>query len=56
MFVLKMINLKKQKPLNRFLWLDFKKPIGPKGKAPWITDDDGKDYSDSQLIIEHLTK
>ena len=35
---------------------DFKKPLGPKGKAPWITDDDGKDYSDSQLIIEHLTK
>ncbi len=37
-------------------FLDFKKPLGPKGKAPWITDDDGKDYSDSQFIIEHLTK
>ena len=38
----------------RFLSTDFKKPFGPKGKVPWITDDDGKVYSDSQLIIEHL--
>jgi glutathione S-transferase len=30
--------------------------MGPKGKCPWITDEDGKAIADSQFIIEHLTK
>jgi glutathione S-transferase len=30
--------------------------MGPKGKCPWLTDDDGKAIADSQFIIEHLTK
>ncbi len=30
--------------------------MGPKGKCPWITDEDGKAVADSQFIIEHLTK
>ncbi len=35
---------------------DFKKPTGPTGKSPWITDDDGQAVSDSQLVIEHLMR
>ena len=35
---------------------DFKNFLGPKGKSPWITDDDGTEIADSQFIIEHLTK
>ena len=35
---------------------DFKKPIGSKGKSPWITDDDGAELSDSQFVIEHLMR
>ena len=35
---------------------EFKNAIGPKGKSPWITDDDGEPVSDSQFIIEHLMK
>merc|ERR1719431_386494 len=34
---------------------DFKVPVGPKGKIPWITLD-GVDYSDSQFIMEMLMK
>ncbi|EFX86930.1 GST-N-Metaxin-like protein [Daphnia pulex] len=34
---------------------DFKNPIGPKGKTPWITLN-GVDYSDSQLCLEMLAK
>ena len=30
--------------------------MGPKGKNPWITDDDGQNIADSQFIIEHLIK
>ncbi len=30
--------------------------MGPKGKCPWITDDDGKAVADSQFIIEYLTE
>ena len=30
--------------------------MGPKGKCPWLTDDDGTAIADSQFIIEHLTK
>jgi glutathione S-transferase len=36
--------------------LEFKNFMGPKGKCPWITDDDGKAVADSQFIIEHLTE
>ena len=39
-----------------FCFKEFKNAIGPKGKSPWITDDDGEPVSDSQLIIEHLMK
>ena len=35
---------------------DFKKPMGSKGKSPWITDDDGAELSDSQFVIEHLIR
>jgi len=34
---------------------DYKKPLGPKHKIPWITLD-GVDYSDSQFIMEMLMK
>jgi hypothetical protein len=27
--------------LFSYIFPDFKKPLGPKGKAPWITDDGG---------------
>ena len=37
-------------------FLDFKKFMGPKGKCPWMTDDDGTEVSDSQFMIEHLIK
>ena len=37
-------------------FLDFKDAIGPKGKCPWITDEDGKAVADTHFIIEHLTK
>lgn len=33
--------------------VDFEQPLGPLGKSPWITFN-GKDYPDSQLIIELL--
>lgn len=33
--------------------LDFEEPMGPKGKAPWITLN-GEEIGDSQLIIERL--
>ena len=36
--------------------VEFKNYIGPEGKCPWITDDDGKAIPDSQFIIEHLMK
>ena len=32
---------------------DFEKPMGPKGKSPWITFN-GKDIADSQLSIETI--
>ncbi|KAI9557893.1 hypothetical protein GHT06_014645 [Daphnia sinensis] len=32
---------------------DFKNPIGPKGKTPWMTLN-GEDFSDSQLCLELL--
>ena len=35
---------------------DFKNFMGPKGKCPWITDDDGTVVADSQFIIEHLIR
>jgi len=34
---------------------DFEEPMSPKGKTPWITLN-GEDISDSQLIIEALSK
>lgn len=34
---------------------DFEEPMSPKGKTPWITLN-GEDISDSQLIIEFLSK
>ncbi|XP_037068869.1 failed axon connections homolog [Pollicipes pollicipes] len=33
--------------------VDTSKPLGPKGKCPWITVN-GVDVTDSELIIEHL--
>jgi glutathione S-transferase len=39
-----------------YMFLEFKNFMGPKGKCPWITDDDGKAIADSQFIIEHLTE
>lgn len=38
-----------------FFQLDFEVPFGSKGKTPWITLN-GEHYTDSQLIIELLTK
>lgn len=35
--------------------IDFRDYTGPKGKSPWITDDDGTVVADSQFIIEYLT-
>jgi glutathione S-transferase len=35
---------------------DFKKAQGPRGKTPWITDEDGQAVTDSQVIIDHLIK
>lgn len=34
---------------------DFTRPLGPKGKTPWITYQ-GQNIGDSQLIIEYLNK
>lgn len=37
------------------LKVDFKEPMGPKGKTPWITFN-GRKMGDSQLCIEYLAE
>ncbi|MGZ3422187.1 MAG: glutathione S-transferase family protein [Polyangiales bacterium] len=31
-------------------------PKAPKGKTPWITDDDGAPIADSSIIVDHLVR
>ncbi|XP_063847509.1 failed axon connections homolog [Scylla paramamosain] len=35
--------------------VDFEKPLGPKGKCPWVSLD-GEEIGDSHLIIQHLSE